>query len=323
MKKAIYIPLSIVIAILLAIGWLFLRLEINALNAQNDWKSRSDTKIEEFGMLSQVTITVLAGPLGDDEVLITEPGLSLLIETDDRTWLYDYGLNAQDGQKTVQYNAEALGIDLSLVETVFLSHRHRDHMGGRKAEATGRMNLKAIGVSSNSVTVFSPPDALAMPDRSVSEIHAPSVIGEGIASLGPIRRALFIGPVDEQAMVLDIHDYGLVLIVGCGHQTLPKLVARMEEVFGRQPRAIVGDLHYPVPNGRLSLVGIDAQKRLASGEGPLHPIGDAEVLVLEKYVSEYQIELYLVGHDTHDNVLSLPFVQPISIGHSIKFGNYP
>ena len=146
------------------------------------------------------------------------------------------------------------------------------------------------------------------------EVAQPAVLGEGVASLGPIRRALFIGPVDEQAMILDVRGYGLIAVVGCGHQTVPKLAERVEEVFGRPIRAVIGDLHYPVPEGRLRVGGIDAQRLLASGGGPLSPIGQTDVEVFETWASESGTDLFLVGHDTHDTVLALPAVTSLTVG---------
>jgi 7,8-dihydropterin-6-yl-methyl-4-(beta-D-ribofuranosyl)aminobenzene 5'-phosphate synthase len=68
--------------------------------------------------------------------LTAEHGLSLYIEMDQRRILFDTG---QSGR--FMENAEVLGIDLSAVDTVVLSHGHYDHTGG--LEAFCRMNDKA------------------------------------------------------------------------------------------------------------------------------------------------------------------------------------
>lgn len=59
------------------------------------------------------------------EHLCAEHGLSLYIETEKHVILADTG----QSPKTLE-NAAALGIDLSRVDTVFLSHGHYDHSGG-------------------------------------------------------------------------------------------------------------------------------------------------------------------------------------------------
>ena len=59
------------------------------------------------------------------EGCIAEHGLSLYIETEKHRLLLDCGQT-----DTVVKNAEVLGIDLSAVDTVILSHGHYDHSGG-------------------------------------------------------------------------------------------------------------------------------------------------------------------------------------------------
>ena len=60
-------------------------------------------------------------------MLQTEHGLSVLLETEKHRILLDTGA----GDVFVR-NAETLGIDLSTVDYVFISHEHSDHAGGLK-----------------------------------------------------------------------------------------------------------------------------------------------------------------------------------------------
>ena len=69
--------------------------------------------------------TVLSDNRTNDSQLETEHGLSILLETDRHRILLDTG--ASD---VFIRNAERLGIDLSTVDYVFISHGHSDHAGG-------------------------------------------------------------------------------------------------------------------------------------------------------------------------------------------------
>lgn len=69
--------------------------------------------------------TVLSDNRSDDSRLTTEHGLSILLHTDRLMILLDTG--ASD---VFIRNAEQLGIDLSDVGYVFISHGHSDHAGG-------------------------------------------------------------------------------------------------------------------------------------------------------------------------------------------------
>jgi len=71
--------------------------------------------------------TVLSDNRTNDNQLQTEHGLSILLETDKHRILLDTG--ASD---VFIRNAEKMGIDLSTVDYVFISHGHSDHAGGLK-----------------------------------------------------------------------------------------------------------------------------------------------------------------------------------------------
>jgi len=60
-----------------------------------------------------------------EKSLIAKHGLSLYIETEQMNIIFDTGPD-----KTYIRNAEKMGIDLSKVDTVIISHGHSDHIGG-------------------------------------------------------------------------------------------------------------------------------------------------------------------------------------------------
>jgi len=80
--------------------------------------------------------TILADNRSEDNQLLTEHGLAVYVETSRHKLLLDTG--ASD---VFLRNAERLGIDLSDVDYVFVSHGHSDHAGGLTAFL--RMNSKA------------------------------------------------------------------------------------------------------------------------------------------------------------------------------------
>ena len=69
--------------------------------------------------------TVLSDNRSNDERLFMEHGLSVLLETEEYKILLDTGTS-----DVFIRNAEQLGIDLSDVNYVFISHGHSDHAGG-------------------------------------------------------------------------------------------------------------------------------------------------------------------------------------------------
>lgn len=81
-------------------------------------------------------VTVLAENTACRENVTAQHGLSLYLETEGKTILFDMG---QDD--TFLRNAESLGIDLSKVDMAVISHGHYDHGGG--LEAFLQVNEKA------------------------------------------------------------------------------------------------------------------------------------------------------------------------------------
>lgn len=107
------------------------------------------TIAKEPGSVSSLKITTLSTMLANQG--IGEWGYSALVEVDGEKILFDTGRKFE----TVLNNAEELGIDLSDVEDVFLSHNHGDHTGGL---LTLRQRLKKQNIN------------------AISKIH----VGEGI-----------------------------------------------------------------------------------------------------------------------------------------------
>ena len=79
------------------------------------------------GCIQNMKWTVLSDNRTYDSRFQTEHGLSILLETDKHRILLDTG--ASD---VFIRNAEKMGVDLSTVDFVFLSHGHSDHAGGLK-----------------------------------------------------------------------------------------------------------------------------------------------------------------------------------------------
>ena len=191
--------------------------------------------------------------------VLAEWGLSILIEKDESSILFDTGESI-----SAAHNAEILGIDLSKIDTVVLSHGHFDHTGGL-------MSLLAqIG---HEVTIIAHPDIWAAkynrkPDRpekyigipySCEELEAlgakftftsePVRIGEDVITTGEVPMftdfeavdpTLFVKNesgwqhdelLDDQGIVI-VTSQGLTVIPGCAHRGLINTLYQARKISG-------------------------------------------------------------------------------------------
>jgi 7,8-dihydropterin-6-yl-methyl-4-(beta-D-ribofuranosyl)aminobenzene 5'-phosphate synthase len=235
--------------------------------------------------------------------MATEPGVAYLVRTDSATVLFDLGYNARgDIRSPLKKNMERLALSMDQVDAIFISHRHRDHVAGSATERNGKLPTDGSLPDLRGKVLFTP-QIVSYPGATTIVVNSARKLFEGMATTGPITRSLFMGPVEEQALVVNVADRGLVVIVGCGHQTVPGLLERLASAFAEPLYGMVGDLHYPVPGGRLRIAGFDAQRLFASGDGPLRPITMSQAQAELKLLDQLQL-LALGGHDTSDEVIA-------------------
>ncbi|MBM9578499.1 MBL fold metallo-hydrolase [Leptospira sp. 201903070] len=268
------------------------------------WKERRASKIRDFGSVKTLSILPLVNWHKNKDGFRTEMGVSYLIVTDGKKILFDVAHNAKgESPSPLIHNMKELGISIKEIDTIFLSHLHFDHVGGKKWEKNKTFSLDKEQIDLSGKEVFAPVE-IRYPKIKPRTISETTVLFPGIASLGPIPRQLFMGRIDEQALAIHVQGKGIVLISGCGHQTLPKLIEELETVFEEKIYGIVGDLHYPVPEGRLQFLGLNLQKIFASGSDPFHTIEEKDVEEDIRLLKNKNIALIGVGgHDSSDDVI--------------------
>jgi len=224
------------------------------------------------GQVGALKVTVLSTMLADRGV--GEWGYAALVEVDGKKILFDTGAHPD----VVLKNAQALGIDLSQVEDVVISHNHDDHTGGllelrralmaKNPKAISRVHvssnifiprLKADGSDANGLTPLKAAYE-AMGGRFV--LHdGPAEIAPGVWFTGPVPRifpetnwngGLHIktpaGDVqdnvpDDGALVFDTQE-GLVVLTGCGHAGIVNIATDAQKMLGPRPVfAVIGGLH--------------------------------------------------------------------------------
>jgi 7,8-dihydropterin-6-yl-methyl-4-(beta-D-ribofuranosyl)aminobenzene 5'-phosphate synthase len=252
--------------------------------------------------------------------LAGEAGVSYLVEAGDVRVLFDLGLNARgETPSPLQRNAAALGVDLDEVDAVAISHRHLDHVGGLRAMRAHSYVLPADRLAQADVPVYLP-EPLQHPTAGMQVVEKPERIAPGVATIGPIAGALFLmGWTPEQALAVNVAGKGIVLIVGCGHQGVRRIVERAEDLFDEPLYGLVGGLHFPVTDS--------AVQRIAGADRPpWKPLTKDDVYEAIRYLQDKGLKrVVLSPHDSCDWTLGAfketwgPDFDIVTVGQRIEF----
>ena len=265
--------------------------------ASRAWPVRVEAGLRDLGEVAEVSILPLVERLtAGGSGLKGEPGVSYLVRAGGRRVLFDSGLSGGRPESVLAHNARALGVPLNDLDAVVISHLHADHVGGLAAMRHHTFSFSADPLEPPGVPAHVPTQ-MRHPRADVAVTTGPTVIGPGMAVLPPLPRMLFwLGYITEQAMVVNVTGFGLVLISGCGHPRIEQILGVAERVLDVPIKAVVGGLHLPVHPARTPLV---PQAILGNPHPPWQPIseGDAEH-VLEEIAARGPRLVALSGHDS-------------------------
>lgn len=212
--------------------------------------------------------------------LMAEHGFSVTVKLEingaEHRLLFDSGLNPF----VAAHNAEVLGLDMSSCELVISSHGHIDHAGGllnirKKMQANQNIPLllhehafrkRLVKFRDGRVLSLPPPNRsdLVRAGYDIVEKQSRSLwIKDRVLVTGEIPRTndfekgfpnhysevdgmMENDPLikDDQAIILNIRDKGLVIITGCGHSGVINILNYATELTGEDRiYAVIGGLH--------------------------------------------------------------------------------
>jgi 7,8-dihydropterin-6-yl-methyl-4-(beta-D-ribofuranosyl)aminobenzene 5'-phosphate synthase len=274
-----------------------LRFERDRREAERLWYEAAPQRIEQPGSVSRLSVLPLIDHYTADETLIGEPGVSFLVRADDLTLLFDVGMNQKKSSPSALLrNMAALGVSREEIDCVFISHLHMDHTGGLKAQKARTFELTPDDCDPLPVDAYVPVE-MSHPSARVKVVDGPVEIAPGVFSIGPIARALWLmGLTQEQALAVNVKGKGIVLIIGCGHQTLERAVARAEALFDIPLYGVIGGLHFPVTGSRMPY---GMQKVIGTGKLPWQRVTEDDVRLTAGFLAERRPDL--VGISAHDS----------------------
>jgi len=285
-----------------AAGGLVARFHLGRRRADKAWASARYPKLEDVGAVKHLTILPLIDWHTAREGLVGEPGVSYLVRADDTTILFDVGYNMRSEHPSpLLRNMKALGVDVAEIDALVISHAHSDHLGGATHHKHKSFALSGQPVDLQGIPAYVP-EPLSNPTAQVTLVDGPRVIAPGVAIMGPIPRQLFFfGWTPEQSLAVNVEGKGFVLVIGCGHPTLQRIVDRAEMLFDEPIYGLVGGLHYPVTASREPILGLPAQQFLGTGKWPWDPVNRQDVETAIAYLQRRHPQLVALSpHDSCD-----------------------
>ena len=268
----------------------------------------------DIAAFDSTEIVQRAMPVKDMEIknsILAEHGFSAVVTIskgdEPRRVIFDFGFS----EHGATFNADALGVDLSTVEAMVLSHGHMDHFGGL-VPLTKRIGKTGVELVLHPAALRKPRYAkvtedfkLYLPsltrerleDASVSVVETKEgrpILDGALLYLGEIpRRTEFEkgfprmfyeddgeekwDPIeDDTAVVANVRGKGLVILSGCAHAGIINTVKYAQEVTG------VDSVH--VVMGGFHLTGADFE-----------PIIEPTVEALKDLDPEYVIPTHCTG----------------------------
>ena len=201
---------------------------------------------------------------------LAEWGLSILVEVNETRILMDTGLSF-----SAVYNAQLMGIDLSTIDCIVLSHGHADHTGGLREVLKIKGEVEVIahpdiwaakhvqrnkeGVQYNGIPFLR--EELESHGARFNLVREPIHITENVMTTGEIpmfsgyeeiENNLFVKEAgtlhpdplaDDLALIIDT-DFGLVVILGCAHRGVVNTLRYAQNLTGKElVYAAIGGTH--------------------------------------------------------------------------------
>ena len=250
----------------------------------------------------RVTIIIENTTIRED--LAAEHGLSMLVETDNGTVLFDAGQTEAAAE-----NLRILGCNDKAPDAVVISHGHYDHTGGLPAVLK---IFEALPVHLHpdafqprwSIRPGTDPRQIGIPwNRSelepIARLHESREPGEvvpGVFTTGEVPRMTDFedvgGPFfldesgtspdplhDDMSLIVEKKD-GLVILLGCAHSGVVNILEHVSTMFPGKPVQVVA--------GGMHLVAASSER----------------ISRTEEYLDQQNIKLIMPGHCTGDEAIS-------------------
>jgi 7,8-dihydropterin-6-yl-methyl-4-(beta-D-ribofuranosyl)aminobenzene 5'-phosphate synthase len=259
-----------------------------------------------YAQSSTGQITVIYDAFGKTSTMTKDWGFSALIEYGGKRILFDTGNNAE----IFAHNVNAKGIDLRQLDFAIVSHRHGDHTSGLNHLLKVNPAVKIYAPQEN-FGVFGaalpgtfyrrneslPPEMRYFDGRPPETLRFGSPWPE--ADFTWVTKTTEVAPgfhlillngtwgvdleVKEISLAIDTPD-GIVLIVGCSHPTIEKIVEAVQNTINKPIHLVLGGTHLlPAKDDQISSIAMSLRdNRGVHYLAPVHCTGEPAFAILKE-----------------------------------------
>jgi 7,8-dihydropterin-6-yl-methyl-4-(beta-D-ribofuranosyl)aminobenzene 5'-phosphate synthase len=197
-------------------------------------------------------------------------GFACLIEGTEKVILFDAGTQPD----ILFHNVDHLGVDLTKVERIVISHDHHDHIGG----------LEKVLEKKHDVAVYLP---ISFSDEIVQSVEAKKARVVSVNDPVEICRDVYstgeMGvQIKEQSLVINTKK-GLIIVTGCSHQGIVDILKRAKELYDRPIYLVFGGFHLlAMPDARVEAIIQDFKQIGVEKCGATHCTGDRPIALFKK-----------------------------------------
>jgi len=211
-------------------------------------------------------------------------GFSALIEFGGHQILFDTGAD----KLVLEHNAAALGVDLTMIDTLVLSHEDCDHIGA--VTSVLHKDLDVFYPASFSIRFQG--EVEEKPKQATWNAHAvsaPTEIVPGITSTGEMGKEIV-----EQALIIR-GSAGPTLITGCAHPGIVEIVRVATDLAGEPLHLVLGGFHlYEKNKPEVEEIGVALKRLGVKTIAPCHCTGENAIKILRETFGSDSMEV-LVG----------------------------
>ena len=225
--------------------------------------------------------------------IIAKHGLSLLVETTVEGVPSRILMDAGPPPDIALRNADLINVDMQEFATIVISHGHYDHTGGLikilrrinqpipvvahpkvfSPKFVFKPNLKFIGLGFDRSSIREAGGQLLLAKNSVTIMNGVVTSGE-IVRESPFEKTegfwtvideRFVEDplIDDQALLINVRDRGLVVLTGCAHSGIINTVRHAQKITGiNEVWAIVGGFHLDKADDKRIQASIDELVRI-------------------------------------------------------------